>query len=65
MTPFAYDQPSGRIVFGAGSLDPLPEEVERLGARCALVLSTPEQTRRPRRRHAFSAAAWLASTRKR
>jgi hypothetical protein len=31
MTPFTYDQPSGRIVFGAGSLDPLPEEVERLG----------------------------------
>jgi maleylacetate reductase len=44
MTPFTYDQPAGRVVFGAGSLDRLPEEVERLGARRALVLSTPEQT---------------------
>jgi maleylacetate reductase len=44
MTPFTYDQPAGRVVFGAGSLDRLPEEVARLGAHRALVLSTPEQT---------------------
>src|SRR5439155_11763408 len=29
--------------FGAGSLQQLPAEIERLGARRALVLSTPEQ----------------------
>ena len=44
MTPFTYDQLPGRVIFGPGSLDRLPEEVERLGARRALVLSTPEQT---------------------
>jgi maleylacetate reductase len=32
-----------RVVFGAGSLSQLPAEIERLGARRALVLSTPEQ----------------------
>jgi alcohol dehydrogenase class IV len=32
-----------RVVFGAGSLKQLPAEIERLGARRALVLATPEQ----------------------
>jgi maleylacetate reductase len=32
-----------RVVFGAGSLAQLPTEIERLGARRALVLSTAEQ----------------------
>ena len=32
-----------RVIFGAGSLDKLPQEIERLGASKALVLSTPEQ----------------------
>jgi alcohol dehydrogenase class IV len=32
-----------RVVFGAGAIARLPEEVERLGAKRALVLSTPEQ----------------------
>ena len=32
-----------RVVFGAGSLQHLPAEIERLGAKRALVLSTPEQ----------------------
>jgi alcohol dehydrogenase class IV len=40
---FVYTQLPGRVVFGAGSLDELPREIERLGARRALVLSTPEQ----------------------
>jgi alcohol dehydrogenase class IV len=34
-----------RVVFGAGSLAQLPAEIERLGAKRALVLSTPEQQR--------------------
>jgi maleylacetate reductase len=43
MKPFIYTQLPGRVVFGAGSLDELPREIERLGAKRALVLSTPEQ----------------------
>jgi maleylacetate reductase len=43
MKPFTYQAPATRVVFGAGTLARLPEEVERLGARRALVLSTPGQ----------------------
>jgi maleylacetate reductase len=40
---FIYDILPSRVVFGVGCLDKLPEEIERLGATRALVLSTPEQ----------------------
>jgi len=40
---FTYDINRGRVLFGAGMLDTIGEEVERLGARRALVLSTPAQ----------------------
>jgi alcohol dehydrogenase class IV len=43
MNPFVYTSFPGRVVFGEGALDKLPQEVERLGAKRALVLSTPEQ----------------------
>jgi maleylacetate reductase len=43
MFNFAYDMLPARVVFGVGCLDKLPEEIERLGAHRALVLSTPEQ----------------------
>ena len=43
MRTFVYDQPASRVIFGLGSLDRLPEEVKRLGASRAIVLSTPEQ----------------------
>src|SRR5215813_12767093 len=43
MQSFVYDQPATRVIFGIGSLDRLAEEVRRLGARRAIVLSTPEQ----------------------
>jgi maleylacetate reductase len=43
MQSFVYDQPATRVIFGIGSLDRLNEEVKRLGARRAIVLSTPEQ----------------------
>lgn len=43
MLRFSYQALPGRVVFGAGSLKQLPEEIERLGATRALVLSTPEQ----------------------
>jgi alcohol dehydrogenase class IV len=39
--PFTYDLPPTRVIFGAGTLARLVLEVERLGARQALVLSTP------------------------
>lgn len=40
---FAYNALAYRVVFGAGSLDELPREIDRLGAKRAIVLSTPEQ----------------------
>jgi maleylacetate reductase len=40
---FTYDMLPSRVLFGVGCLDRLPEEIERLGASRALVLSTPEQ----------------------
>jgi maleylacetate reductase len=43
MRSFVYDHPATRVIFGVGSLDRLAEEVKRLGARRAIVLSTPEQ----------------------
>ena len=43
MRSFTYDQPAARVIFGAGMLDRLQGEVRRLGAKRALVLSTPEQ----------------------
>jgi len=43
MRSFAYTQLPGRVVFGVGALAELPREIERLGAKRALVLATPEQ----------------------
>ena len=43
MKDFVYIARPARVLFGAGTLARLPEEVDRLGARKALVLSTPEQ----------------------
>jgi maleylacetate reductase len=43
MLDFVYDILPSRVIFGAGSLARLPEEIDRLGVRRALVLSTPEQ----------------------
>ena len=39
--PFVYDQPPVRVVFGVGALDSVEREIGLLGARRALVLSTP------------------------
>ena len=49
MSPFTFEANIPRVVFGAGSLRQLPAEIERLGARRALVLSTPEQVDSARR----------------
>jgi alcohol dehydrogenase class IV len=41
MRKFIFDQPAYRVIFGAGSIAQLPAEVQNLGARRALVVSTP------------------------
>lgn len=41
MHSFVYSVLPARVVFGAGSISTLGEELERLGAKRALVLSTP------------------------
>jgi alcohol dehydrogenase class IV len=43
MLSFVYDALPSRVIFGAGCLDQLPKEIERLGASKALVLCSPEQ----------------------
>ena len=43
LDPFTYTAAPARVVFGAGALQHLGREIEALGARRALVLSTPEQ----------------------
>ena len=43
MHPFTFQANPTRVVFGAGALQQLPAEADRLGIRRALVLSTPEQ----------------------
>jgi len=44
MLDFVYSANPGRVVFGAGSVATVADEVERLGCGKALVLCTPEQT---------------------
>ena len=46
---FIYTAHPARVVFGAGSLAQLGREIELLGARRALVLSTPEQAHEAQR----------------
>ena len=43
MRDFVYTGMPARVVFGSGALGRLPEEIERLGLRRALVLATPHQ----------------------
>ncbi len=43
MTSFVYEALPSRVVFGSGSLQQLPAELDRFGVKKALVLSTPEQ----------------------
>jgi maleylacetate reductase len=43
MKAFAYNALPGRVVFGGGALEHLQREIERIGAKRALVLSTPQQ----------------------
>ena len=43
MQPFVYVGAPARVVFGSGTLQQVGDEVARLGAKRALVLSTPQQ----------------------
>jgi maleylacetate reductase len=43
MYEFTYTTQASRVVFGAGSMKLIQQEVETLGARRALILCTPEQ----------------------
>ncbi|MGY6119535.1 maleylacetate reductase [Paraburkholderia strydomiana] len=43
MNGFTFDYKSPRVIFGAGSVSTLPDEVSRLGAHRVLILSTREQ----------------------
>lgn len=40
---FAYDINPGRVLFGPGTLGAVADEIERVGAKRALILSTPVQ----------------------
>lgn len=43
MLSFTYEALPSRVIFGAGAVAKLPEEIDRLGAKRALVLATPQQ----------------------
>jgi maleylacetate reductase len=43
MDHFVYTASPSRIVFGTDSVDQLPDEIERLGAKRAIVMCTPNQ----------------------
>ncbi len=43
MDAFVYQSLPIRVIFGWNRIDALAEEIERLGARRALILTTPEQ----------------------
>jgi alcohol dehydrogenase class IV len=45
MRSFVFDQPAYRVIFGAGTIERLPQEVAQLGARRALVVSTAAELR--------------------
>ncbi|HTJ93511.1 MAG TPA: maleylacetate reductase [Pararobbsia sp.] len=53
-TPFTYTSRASRIVFGAGTLERLDAELDELGIRRALVLSTPEQRTLAERVHSLA-----------
>lgn len=56
MKPFIYQSRAQRVVFGAGSLTRLPQELEALGLRRVLLLSTQDQ-----REHAMQIASSLGA----
>lgn len=43
MDAFEYNANPGRVIFGSGTLQKLPDEIARLNVKAPLVLSTPQQ----------------------
>jgi alcohol dehydrogenase class IV len=43
MDPFEYNANPGRVIFGSGSIQRLPAELQRLSLTSPLLLSTPQQ----------------------
>lgn len=43
MEPFLYEANPGIVTFGRGTLKSLPSELERLGVKAAMLLSTSQQ----------------------
>ncbi|KAL4784590.1 hypothetical protein BJX76DRAFT_347715 [Aspergillus varians] len=43
MDAFEYNANPGRVIFGSGTLQRLPDEIARVGKKAPLVLSTPRQ----------------------
>jgi alcohol dehydrogenase class IV len=43
MIPFTYEGLPARVIFGSGTLDQVGAEVERLGCKRVMVISTPQQ----------------------
>ena len=43
MDAFVYNTHPARVIFGSGTLERLPEEVERMGLSRVLILATPQQ----------------------
>jgi len=41
VAPFTYEAAPSRVVFGLGRLEKAPEEIDRLGAKRVLILTTP------------------------
>ena len=48
MKPFSYTSLPARVIFGAGTLKTLADEIRRLGCSRALILSTPQQEKEAR-----------------
>jgi alcohol dehydrogenase class IV len=44
MTPFAYEGLPARVIFGHGTLEQVGPEVDRLGCKRVMVISTPQQS---------------------
>ena len=58
---FVYTSQPQRVVFGAGSITHLAREIAALGARRALVLSTPEQRAHRVARDLHAGMVWINS----
>ena len=43
MDPFEYNSNPGRVIFGSGTLQKLPDEIARQSLKAPLLLSTPQQ----------------------